>query len=282
MKKRSIYLVIVIFVLSNFSCINLTKELNNNNEKPKSATLATGKKTTVLKGKDLKGTQLSAFDEQGRKLNFQIKDVELDPKDAQKETYLYTVFYQDTANYQWKNLCQPDAENIAKAISLSGSWDEKGTHIESQELFTFACTNGALAKCVRLGYKPWKKIQGKSLGNYHQACTRMIRADYCGNGNSHTKDGTPVDVYDVLDIQKPTSNNSMAFEAAWEPGGATCINRLRWDDSLSAIQKECPEKLKNILNKSATCSTAQIARHNWSASLLFNDSLIRKSATFSN
>jgi hypothetical protein len=33
-----------------------------------------------VKGKDLKSAQFNAVDEQGRKLNFQIKDVELDPK----------------------------------------------------------------------------------------------------------------------------------------------------------------------------------------------------------
>lgn len=282
MNKLLLYIIFVIFLISIISCVNLTKEQNSSsNSKQEQASPATDKKTTILKGKDLKGTQLTAFDEQGRKLNFQIKDVELDPKDAQNETYLYTVFYQDTSDSQWKNLCEPDAENIAKAISLSGSWDGTGSHIESKELFTFACTNGALAKCVRLGYKPWKNFQGKSLRDYHQACTRMIRADYCGNGNSHTRDGTQIDVYDVLDIQKPTSNNGMAFEAAWRPDGAICINHSRWYETLSDIRKECPEKLKGRLNEGGSCSTAQKARQNWSDSLLFNDSLVRKPATFS-
>jgi hypothetical protein len=277
MKKLLSSIIVVMFALSIVSCGNLTKEQNSSNiPKHEQASPATGEKTTILKGKDLKGAQLTAFDEQGRKLTFQIKDVELDPKDAQKETYLYTVFYQDTADSQWKNLCEPDAENVAKAISLSGSWDDKGAHIDSKELFTFACTNGALAKCDRLGYKPWKKVEGKSLRNYHQACTRMVRADYCGNGNSHTRDGTQIDVYDVLGIQKPTPNDNMVFEAAWGPDGATCINRPRWFESLSDIRKECPEKLKSRINVGGSCSTAEKARQKWSDSLLFNDSLQRK------
>jgi len=34
----------------------------------------------IVKGKDLKSAQFNAVNEQGRKLNFQIKDVELGPK----------------------------------------------------------------------------------------------------------------------------------------------------------------------------------------------------------
>ena len=34
----------------------------------------------IVKAKDLKGAQFNAVAEQGRKLNFQIKDVELDPE----------------------------------------------------------------------------------------------------------------------------------------------------------------------------------------------------------
>src|SRR4028118_531386 len=38
----------------------------------------------IVKGKDLKGAQFNAVAEQGRKLNFQIKDVELGLKDPEK------------------------------------------------------------------------------------------------------------------------------------------------------------------------------------------------------
>ena len=38
----------------------------------------------IVKGKDLKAAQFNAVAEQGRKLNFQIKDVELGLKDSEK------------------------------------------------------------------------------------------------------------------------------------------------------------------------------------------------------
>ncbi|MBG1271952.1 ADYC domain-containing protein [Nostoc sp. WHI] len=268
MKKLLIASLIIILLISLLSC---TK-----NVQPQAKPSIASEKTVIIKGKDLKGTELIAFDEQGRKQKFQIKNVELDTKDPEKETYLYTVFYQDQTDSQWKNLCQPDVNKVAKAISLSGSWDETGKHIESSDIFTFGCTNGALAKCVRFGYKPWKSFQGKPLRDYHQACTRMVRADYCGNGKAHTRDGALIDVHDVLNIQKPTLNNKMVFEAAWQPDGATCINHPRWFDKLSEIRQECPNKLIGRINENGSCNTAKKAQQNWSSALLFNDSFLRK------
>lgn len=277
MKKILLYAVIVTFLVSLISCKNFTQGQNSSNApNQETATPAAVEKTVTLKGKDLKGAELTGLDEQGRRHNFQIRDVELDPLDPENETYLYTVFYQDPADSKWKNLCTPDAENVAKAIPLSGSWDDTGSYIESSDIMTFGCTNGVLAKCVRFGYKPWKNLQGKSLRDYHQACTRMVRADYCGNGKSHTQEGTLIDVYDVLGIQKPTPNNGMVFEAAWQPDGAICINRPRWFETVSQIRKECPEKLRGRINEDGRCATAQKAKQHWSDSLLFNDSLVRK------
>jgi hypothetical protein len=277
MKKIVLFTLIVIFAVVLISCGMFTKGQNYSNAPNQGQTPpTTSEKTLVLKGKDLKGAELTAVDEQGKKINFQIRDVELDPKDPRKETYLYTVFYLDPVDSQWKNLCQPDAENVAKVIPLKGEWDKTGAYIESSKLVTFSCTSGVLGKCVRFGYKPWKNIQGQSLRDFHQACTRMVRADYCGNGNSHTREGTLINIYDVLNIQTPTPNNGMVFEAAWRPEGATCINRPRWFDKLSDIYKECPEKLKGRINQGSNCTTAQKARENWSDSLLFNDSLLRK------
>ena len=275
MKKTFIYSFVVVFPVLLVSCGVFAKK-QNSTYKTEPDTSATAPTTEIVKGKDLKGAQFNAVDEQGRKLNFQIKDVELDPKDREKETYLYTVFYLDSADSKWKNLCTPDAENVAKAIPLTGSWDETGKHTESRDLMTFGCTSGVLAKCVRFGYKPWKNVKGKSLQDYHQACTRMTRADYCGNGKSHTREGTPIDIYDELGIHKKTPNSGMVFEAAWSPEGATFINRPRWYDTLSEIRQQCPNQLKERINESGGWTTAEKVKQTQSDSLLFNDSLVRK------
>jgi hypothetical protein len=236
---------------------------------------ASGNKPVVLRGKDLKNTHLTGLNEQGQMLNFEIKDVDIDPKDTEKETYLYTVFYFDKSDSRWKNMCAPDVENIAKAIPLSGSWDHKGTYIESNKLVTFGCTSGSLAKCVRLGYKPWKSVHGKSLRDFHQACTRMVRADYCGNGKTHTQEGVLIHVYDDLGIHKYTPKKGMLFEAAWGPDGATYINRTRLSQPLSKITQECPQKLKGHINENSNSSTVEKVNQSYPNSLLFNDSQLK-------
>ncbi len=224
----------------------------------------------AVKGQDVEGTELTVV-EGGRSLKLKIAQVELDPQDPEQEIYLYTILYRDPVSQQWQNYCQPDRNNVAKAIPLSGYWDETGTHIEDERI-TFACTNGVLAKCVRFGYKPWKTVQGRSLRDFHQACTRMVRADYCGNGHSHTKEGTVIDIYDRLGIQTRTPKSGMLFEATWSPDGAVFINRTRWPESLAQIEKECPERLKSPMKNSITPITMQ---QQTPEVLLVNDSFHR-------
>ncbi|WP_245894042.1 ADYC domain-containing protein [Chamaesiphon polymorphus] len=205
-------------------------------------------KDLAIEGRDVAGTELTVV-EGGRDLKLKIADVDLDPQDPEREIYLYTVLYRDSVSEQWQNYCQPDRDNVAKAIPLSGAWDRTGKHHENGRI-TFACTNGVLAKCVRFGYKPWKTVRGRSLRDFHQACTRMVRADYCGNGRAHTKDGTAIDIYDRLSIQTRTPHSGMILEAGWSPDGAVFIARTRWPESLAKIERECPDRLKRPVRNS--------------------------------
>jgi hypothetical protein len=151
----------------------------------------------------------------------------------------YGVSYR--ADGAWNPLCGLDAAGAqVLAIPLAGRWDNHqgvaggAAKIEDPTAFTFACAGHALAKCVELGYEPWSKVkvcapgqgcQKKSLAPYHQACTRMLRADYCGNGTSYTVDGTLINLYDSVGIQADTE--SWNLEAEWTEGGARCMARRR-------------------------------------------------------
>ena len=211
--------------------------------------------------------------EQAKSQGYQLSEPELDPQDPNREVYLYTVNYQDPNNLQWHNLCQPDADNLAKAMLLSGEWDETGAYINNDRV-TVACTSGVLAKCVRWGYKPWQTVQGVSLRDYHQTCTRMARADYCGNGISHTQDGTQIDIYDRLGIQQPEpqENQEMIFEAAWGVDGAVLLARTRYPKGLAQLQSECPEKLAQIVSDNPSLSNEE-AQQQAVEALIFNSSL---------
>ena len=104
-------------------------------------------------------------------------------------TFLYNVeqWVDDTAS--WQPACSADADGRRAAIPVAAIWDDTGARVASTTHFTFGCTTGVIAKCYRWGYRPWITGYGQtSLADHHQACTRMARADYCGNGTPHTRE----------------------------------------------------------------------------------------------
>jgi hypothetical protein len=100
--------------------------------------------------------------------------------------------------------------------------------------YTFACTTGVVAKCARTwGYKPWKRLQDGfgeliDIRPMHQACTRAARADYCGDGISHTRDGTMIDMFDAHGFNRRERHPAFVREAGFTPNGARWVARQRW------------------------------------------------------
>ena len=95
----------------------------------------------------------------------------------------------------------------------------------------------------------------------------MVRADYCGDGTGHTRDGTPIDIFDTIGIQADEPASGMTFEAAWRADGAVCVRHTRLPDVLdtTTLAANCP-RLKHAIGK--TCDEAAPA-------LLFNRSFGR-------
>jgi hypothetical protein len=131
----------------------------------------------------------------------------------------------------WVSYCGEEADGTpALAIPMEGVWNygenarDAGRYDDdAQKGFTFACRHAAIAKCVELGYRPWEKRHGKSLQPLTVACTRLLRADYCGTGVSYTLDGTLLDLSDDLGVQ-PVAEPGWAIEAAWDENGAVCMS----------------------------------------------------------
>jgi uncharacterized protein YjbI with pentapeptide repeats len=142
---------------------------------------------------------------------------------------LYTLEYRN-AEGVWLPACRNAAGTPVQALPVEGVWDYRqdvvggGSKTDDPARFTFACMGGAIAKCALWGYRPWATYNGTALANYHQACTRMVRADYCGTGKSYTKTGNRINFYDELGIQQDTEN--WMFEAEWDANGARCIYAL--------------------------------------------------------
>jgi len=186
--------------------------------------VATGEQ--VLSGADVKGVKLIfkvAEAEQGeRRKKIKISGVDVNP-----ETGMFT--YETKLKIEqgvWDPLCVDQEGNAHNAIILDEIWDPAtGARTEvGGGAVTFACQGAALAKCADWGYLPWADLEGLSLKDMHQACTRMVRADYCGDGSAHTVDGTLIHVLDELGIQEDDDGLDYGIEAEWGPDGATCLN----------------------------------------------------------
>jgi hypothetical protein len=202
---------------------------------------------TVFHGVDDEGEALSKKDFVGAVFTGTLDDQTtlalridaMSPSPEDHSIQRYAVSY--ATDEGRRPLCVDDDGDPTTAIPLQGRWSYAegapggGAKIADPSAFTFACRGHALAKCVELGYAPWKSVKVKapgghgnldlSLADHHQACTRLIRADYCGDGSANTVDGTLLNLYDGIGIQDDTEGWS--FEAEWGPGGARCVSRAR-------------------------------------------------------
>ena len=89
--------------------------------------------------------------------------------------------------------------------------------------FNIACTSGAVGKSIYWGYNPW--VWGSDV---HELGTRIVTADYCGSGESYTKEGNRLQLSDDFGIN--TYGDALfEDEAAWdlELGRATCVTMPR-------------------------------------------------------
>lgn len=163
------------------------------------------------------------------------------------------------------------------AMPLAGTWDDTGEHEPDDSRFTFACTNGTIAKCVRWGYRPWAKaikhngsaIQRNEsvptpMADYHQSCVRAAAADYCGIGHSFTTNGTLIDIYDfsidgagtegfipstssVQRLLGKPAPNALVWESTFDPDGGLYLDFIRHEElsttgSYGSLLEQCPNR----------------------------------------
>jgi hypothetical protein len=176
-------------------------------------------------------------------------------------TYVYTVAQNVDATGVYQAACPADVDANHIAIPIAATWNEHGDRVESTALFTLGCTYGVIAKCYRWGYRPWVTGYG-DLVTMHQICTRMARADYCGNGTTHTRDGTMINAWDNLPAPGPimhhtTAPTGMTFEAGWSTSGAVCLSHARWLLGGPTVAAVCPDRLvaPNLLLGGTVCDT---------------------------
>jgi len=237
-----------------------------------------------LRGGELTGCTI--HDE--RQVRLRIRDVHAADEAEGKDVKVYTLEYQlaphgtrcDDRSWQprsepahWLALC-PDPQQVCAAggaanrdadnrgaIPVSGVWNlhegpEYGGHKfdSHSRRISFSCPWGAIGKCVyqnRDGFV-WKNpITDDHSDQLHQACVRAMRADYCGNGRSHTFDGTLLHIFRAT-AGRSASDPRYKLEALWDASGAVCVQSTRYEvdptdpseRTHEFIQKTCPQRLK--------------------------------------
>ena len=197
---------------------------------------------TVISGRDFIGLTftVSGNNPTPRSYTFRIDNVTKDTTHGMNDVWLYHISVKEGTQGSFSSICMDPAGNDHDLIPIVGAyWDEAtGNRIDKADALTLGCLGGVIGKCARIGYRPWatgtqcKDSKGKNcspvpLKDHHQACTRMFRADYCGNGQGYTKDGTIIDVFDYLDPAIQLREEKWTFEARWLPTGAMCVSQER-------------------------------------------------------
>lgn len=162
---------------------------------------------------------------------------------ANRDLLYFAVYAADHAG--WTPLCGADSHgDPIPAIAVPGTWNHDagqyggGAWFGDERSFSFACRGSSIAKCMEAGYKPWtdpnssrghirnRGESGLERSNHLQACVRMLRADYCGDGTSHTVNGRTIEFWDSMGMHTKASNN-FTFEAAWTADGVTVFDYPR-------------------------------------------------------
>jgi hypothetical protein len=244
----------------------------------------TGETGRIIEGQALQGATLSvvlAGSQAPRRIR--LARIVPDPTDPEGEVLLYDMRLLG-GNAGTAPLCEDAVDGAPVdgspvdgahwAFPLQGQWDGDGNKI-SDAGFTLTCAADAQGKCVRFGYKPWKTAgDGVSLAGYHQACIRMVRADYCGDRGT-TRNGMLIDFYDRLGIQKRSDtpdDRALPFEAAWNIDGALCVahTRVPANMTLARLGETCP-RLGGRLG-TAVCNEPDAVSGRFGDALLFNRS----------
>jgi len=184
--------------------------------------------------------------------------------DSTGEIFFYALSTFNWTSGEWNTMCEKNG-NATEAIFLNGYWDPLNqSRIDAPPSVTIACRHYALAKCVEWGYKPWDnatscnsmgQCESVSLRDYHQTCTRMCRADYCGDGQGWTADGTLIDIWDNLTppIQARAAPE-WPVEAEWNMDGAACVSGTRLTHWMKEGQPQCANK-PNLWKQQPQCGT---------------------------
>lgn len=224
----------------------------------------------VLNSEALSGAEFDVALPGGERRRVRIASVRRDPVDPDGDVFLHRMQVADPSG-AWVELCKPDATGARWAFPLRGQWDGEGRRLSDRGLM-LTCASDVIGKCVRFGHKPWKTgPDGVALADYHAACVKAVRADYCGD-RATTRNGQLIDIYDARSIQRRDTtrpSEALPFKAAFSPSGALCVAHTRVPENmtLDALAATCP-RLAQYLGQARCLEDEAIAGH-YGLSMIF-------------
>ena len=135
-------------------------------------------------------------------------------------------------------ISDPDPTHHRGVIAVRGFWDATGAWQDAPKTITLSCdaasnksgqqqfefADGSITKCIRTWLLDPQHDTEAFLG-----CIRMARADYCGDGHTHTYGGTAVSLATPHSpMTAAECQDGLCFEASWNRNGAVCLARPRW------------------------------------------------------
>ncbi|MEO8059860.1 MAG: ADYC domain-containing protein [Burkholderiales bacterium] len=219
-------------------------------------------------GLGLTGVELTLGDDQdGAASAMRLRIVSV-ASDRVEGVFLHELEALD-ASGNWQNVCGVDRDGRRLALFIEGHDLPDGRQVHVPGEVSITCSAGVQGKCLRAGYVPWGARPGGGSGEaLFQTCTRMYRADYCGDGIGWTRNGMTIDPYDIYGIQRPEDPATLPFEAGWGPAGATCVHHTRViaRGGVAGLLARCPRLA--ALPSGASCTQAAAT----AGALMFNRS----------
>ena len=251
-----------------------------------------------MSGTDFAGVELNGLTG-GQPISMRIAEVIKPDPDG---PWQYALEQWDDDAKEWVQACAEPVPLVPPssppppptAVAMKGVWQADGLLIALDTAITFACRTGVAAKCRGWGYPVTKDPPDHTQTGHPSvatgpdmmlACTRMARADYCGQGLSNTLDGTPIHFYDAYGGPVPHNIDvpGFQFEAAWPAVAgnerffhgalpALCLTKLRW--STLPLGGTCPLALPDprIEWKGKFCEDMSYAELEAHGALLYSGS----------
>lgn len=133
-----------------------------------------------------------------------------------------------------------DGPGHARVLSGLSVDEDNGEVSEVPGLLYLACDTGATGKAADLGY--YDLAKSKEDLELFETAIRVLRADYCYDGDSHTKPGVELVLEDRWEIHGASPEHAdNPVEAVWGPSGLLCHGKGRLTDIDCLSKRKVPE-----------------------------------------